>query len=403
MPWGDNGQGGNGKGPWGDIPKGDGGSGRPDAPSGDNIDELLEKMRQNMREAFFGRKNGKGGGQQSGGADNKKIFSVIAAVVGVLWLASGVYTVNTKEAGVVLRFGEYVRTTTPGMNYHLPAPIERVIKLRVTDRYRTEIGYNSGDDSVSVRRRPVRGDVAQSKEILMLTGDENIIDVNFEVQWQIDNAEKFLFNVSDPQKTIRDSAESAMREVIGMTPLNSILSEGRTAIQLQVKELMQAIMDSYDIGVKIAEINMKGVPPRNSIKIENISIDDNGKVVTDAVTTTVDEAFKDVQAAIINKEETINTAIARSNEIIPQSRGRAQRLLQEAKGYKEQVIAKAEGEAKRFVAVYDEYKKAKLVTKQRMYLETMEDILDGMDKVVVDSKGSNGVVPYLPLGEINKR
>ena len=399
MPWGDNGQGENNKGPWGGTPNGE----REGAsiPEKDNIEELIEKMRQNAREAIFGGRKGKSSG--SGGANNKKIFAFIAAILCFLWIASGIYTVNTKEEGVVLRFGEYVRTTAPGLNYHLPSPIERVIKIKVKDRYHTEVGYASSSPINSMRRFRRSKASSGGREILMLTGDENIVDVNFEVQWEIENARKFLFNVNNPQATVRDAAESAMREIIGTTPLNDILSEGRSDVQSLTKDLLQNIMDSYDIGISIEEINMKAVPPKNSIRVENISTDDEGKVITTTINTTVDEAFKDVQAAIINKEEAINSATARSNEIIPRSRGIAQRLLQEAKGYKEQVVAKSEGEASRFLAVYNEYKKAKTVTKQRIYLETMEEILDGMDKIVLDSKGSGGVVPYLPLNELKKK
>ena len=236
----------------------------------------------------------------------------------------------------------------------------------------------------------------------MLTGDENIVSVEFvEVQWQIDDPEKFLFKVYDPERTVKDATESAAREVVGTTPLYDILSENRKKLQLDTKLLLQEILDSYNIGIKVEEVNMSAVPPRTSIRVDDITTDENGEMQTQSITITVDEAFKDVAAAIINKEEVINSATARSNELIPQARGKAERLLQEAEGYKQQVIAKAEGEAKRFVSVYDEYRKAKNVTKKRIYLETMEEVLSGMDKIVLDSDG--GVLPYLPLNELNKR
>lgn len=395
MPWDDDNQ--NNKGPWGQNPNGGKPRNNKPIPEGkDELDELFKKGQEQMRKMFSGGGGGVGGPKGS----NPAVIGLIVAIVFVFWLASGVYTVNTKEEGVVLRFGEYIRTTQPGLRYHLPTPIEKVIKLRVTDRYRTEIGYRVSE--VSNRRSSRRGgDV--NREILMLTGDENIVDVNFEVQWQISNAEKFLFNVYDPQTTVRDAAESAMREIIGTTPLKNILSEGRTVVQLETKELLQSVLDSYDIGIQIEEINMRGVPPKSSIRVDSITTDEEGNIVNQMITTTVDEAFKDVQAAIINKEETINSAIARSNEIIPQARGHAQKILQEAKGYKEKTIARAVGEASRFTAVYNEYRKAKNVTRKRIYLETMEEILSGMDKIVLDSKGSNGVVPYLPLNELNKK
>lgn len=393
MPWDQDNNGNNG--PWGQPPRNNKPrQNRPSSPQQNELDELLKKSQEKIKDIFGG-----GNGSSGGPANNKAVIGIIAAIAFFLWLASGIYTVNTKEQGVVLRFGQYVETTDPGLRYHLPAPIEKVIKLRVTDRYKTDIGYNSA--TISDRRSSGRS--SNHKEILMLTGDENIVDVNFEVQWQISEAEKFLFNVQDPQGTVRDAAESAMREIIGTTPLNDILSEGRTVIQLKTKELLQQVLDSYDIGIEIAEINMRGIPPRTSIRVENIETDEDGNITNKMITTTVDEAFKDVQAAIINKEETINSAIARSNEIIPQARGHAQRILQEAEGYKQKAIAKAEGEAKRFNSVYSEYSKAKDVTRKRIYLETMESIMADMDKIIMDSKSSGGVVPYLPLNELTKR
>jgi membrane protease subunit HflK len=407
MPWDNDNQGGNGKGPWGQAPKGDNSNDKKQPSGPENpIDEIIRKIQDQLKEILSKGMGGKKGpGFKSGGGNNSFIIAIVAGIIATLWLSSGVYTVNTKEEAVILRFGKYVRTAGAGMNYHLPAPIENIVKLRVKDRYRTEIGSSSeaGDPSIKVARRGVINPAtAEHKEILMLTGDENIIDVNFEVQWQIADARKFLFNVDDAQKTVRYAAESAMREIIGTTALNEILSDGRTAVQLQTKELLQKILDSYDIGIKIEEVNMRGVPPRNSIKVNSITTDENGNMKNELITTTVDEAFKDVQAALINKEESINTAIARSNELIPQARGNAQEVLQEAQGYKEKVVAKAQGEAQRFVSVYNEYRKAKDVTKNRIYLETMEEILSGMDKIILDQKGS-GTVPYLPLSELGKK
>jgi membrane protease subunit HflK len=236
----------------------------------------------------------------------------------------------------------------------------------------------------------------------MLTGDENLVAVNFEVQWQIENAKKFLFNVYDPQLTVRNAAESAMREMIGTTPLSEILSEGRSVLQQKTKELLQSILDSYDSGVHIETINMRGVPPANKIKVDNIVTGEDGEMKSESIETTVDQSFKDVQAAIINKEEIINMAIARSNEVIPEARGQGQKLIQEAQGYKEQVIAKAQGEANRFNAIYNEYKKAKDVTKKRIYFETMEQIMEGMDKIIMDSK-NNGIQPYIPMKELGSK
>lgn len=394
------------KGPWGNPPQG--GKKKGEDPQNPEIEQMIRKGQERIYDIFNKANSANGGGGGGSGSDgefpspfaNKSLFLIVAAIlIGIYIVMRSFYIVDAKEEGVVLRFGKYDRTTTPGFNVKFPEPIEKVIKLRVTDRYRTEIG-----DRVERTSRLSRSRVTSrsNNDLLMLTGDENLVDVGFEVQWQIDDSRKFLFNVYDPQLTVRNSAESAMREMIGTTPLNDILSEGRTKLQDQTKVLLQAILDSYDVGILIEEINMRAVPPSDTIKVDNIITGEDGEFRTETITTTVDEAFKDVQAAIINKEEIINMAIARSNEVIPEARGQAQKLIQEAQGYKEQVIAKAQGEASRFNAVYKEYKRAKNVTRKRIYLETMEEIMDGMDKIIIDGKNSN-LLPYLPLKELGKK
>lgn len=402
MPWDEKGNGGKNNGPWGQQPQGnDNGNPKPNQQPNPDVEKFIRDAQKKVQEIFKGKGNGGGNDSGNKGGQFSKdqglifIIAAIAIIAFVLWLLSGVYTVNTKEAGVVLRFGAYARTSTPGLNYHLPAPIETVIKISVTDRYRTEIGTRPE----KTKQTRSKGESKASEELLMLTGDENLVDVNFEVQWQIDNAEKFLFNVYDPQSTVRNAAESAMREMIGTTPLNDILSEGRSILQQKTKESLQATLDSYNSGIRIETINMRGVPPNNAIKVDNIITGEDGEMRSEVINTTVDEAFKDVQAAIINKEEIINMAIARSNEVIPEARGQGQKLIQDAQGYKEQVIAKAEGEANRFNSIYKEYIKSKDVTKKRMYLETMEQILEGVDKIIMDGK-NNGALPYLPLKEL---
>lgn len=407
MSWDEKGNG-NDKNPWGQPSKGNDNQAPKEPHAGNDIDNLVLQIQKKI-ESLLNKSNnegGNGGGKRGGGPSNpfagkfgnNILIVAVVAIVFVLWALSGIYVVDTKEAGVVMRFGKYVRTSTPGLNYHLPAPIENVIKISVTDRYRTEIGARPEKArSTRTKSEPKSGD-----ELLMLTGDENLIDVTFEVQWQIDNAKKFLFNVYDPQLTVRNAAESAMREMIGTTPLNEILSEGRSNVQLGAKELLQNILDSYDAGIHIETINMRGVPPTSTIRVENIVTGDDGEIKSEAITTTVDQAFKDVQAAIINKEETINMAKARSNEVIPEARGQAEKLIQDAQGYREKVVAEAQGDANRFNSIYREYVKSKDVTKRRMYLETMEQIMDGMDKIITDGKNS-GVVPYLPLKELGNK
>lgn len=386
------------KNPWGKRPTSNNGS-RNNSGSeqgrgnSDNVEELFKKSQEQLKQIFNG--NNKSGGGKGDSPFNLRIIGLLSFVALLLWIASGIFTVNAKEEGVVLRFGKYVRTVSPGLNYHLPAPIEKVIKLRVTDRYKEEIGYRSS----SVSNRFQRGN---KREILMLTGDENIVDVNFEVQWQISDARKFLFNIYDPRSTIRNTAESAMREVVGTTPINDILSEGRTEAQLRTKDLLQKVLNSYDAGVDIMEINMRAVPPSSAITIEDIVVDENGNTNTVQVTSTVDEAFKDVQAAKINKEETINKAIAYQNMVIPIARGNAQQMLQQAEGYRQKVIARAEGEAQRFLEIYNQYRNAPDVTRKRMYLETMENVFKDMDKIILGSNATQGTVPYLPLNELLK-
>jgi membrane protease subunit HflK len=381
------------KNPWGQRP-----SSQQHRPSdADNVEELFKKGQDRLKGMLRGGGNGGAGSGQNGGFPfSPRVLVLLVLGAFILWMATGIFTINAKEEGVVLRFGEYVRTVGPGLNYHLPSPIEQVVRLRVTDRYKEEIGYYSGGNASLFRRGN------EGRNILMLTGDENLVDVSFEVQWQIGDARKFLFNVYNPRATIREAAESAMREIVGTTPINDILSEKRSDVQLRTKALLQRVLDSYDLGVDIKEINMKGVPPRSAITIEDILVDDDGKTKVKTITTTVDEAFKDVQAAKINKEETINKAIAYQNMVIPIARGRAQEVLQKAEGYKQRVVAEAEGEAARFSKIYAQYRYAPDVTRRRMYLDTMEGVLEHMDKVILDTSGSGGVVPYLPLQDFGK-
>ncbi|MEM7617574.1 MAG: FtsH protease activity modulator HflK [Pseudomonadota bacterium] len=368
----------NSNGPWGRPPN----SQKPS--SGDNNkrngqasgDDVINKLLKSLND-FFDQKDGSGGnggGFNNGGGPsinfgkvNKKLLSFLLLVLFLGWLATGFYTVNTKQEALILRFGKYVGTKQPGLNYHLPFPIEKKILVTVTDRYKDEIGYITGRDNADF-----------SKEILVLTGDENIVNINFEVQWQISNAKDFMFNLQDPRLTVREAAESAMREIIGTTPISDILSGGRTAVQLQITQLLQEILDSYQAGIKIAEINLKGVPP-----------------------ATVDSAFKDVQAAKINQEETINKAIAYENEITHKAKGEAAKIVQIAEAYKGEKIAEAEGQTDRFLQVLKQYKLASEVTKERIYIETIENILQNNEKIIIDNN-SSGVLPYLSLNEMKK-
>jgi membrane protease subunit HflK len=365
MPWSNQGGGwqggGGGRGPWGQGPRGGG-------PRPPDLEELLRRSQDRFKGMF----PGGGGGGLSGRA-----LGLVVLVVLLGWLATGIYRVNADEQGVVLRFGEYSRTTQPGLNYHWPWPLETVLKPPVERQNREEIGFRSLGNST--RQATTLRDVPD--ESLMLTGDQNIVDIDFAVQWRIRNAREFLFNVENPPLTIKLVAESAMREVIGKTPIQRVLTEGRGPIEQGTKDLMQLVLDSYRSGIVIQQVNLQKVDPPSQVI----------------------EAFRDVQAAKADRERAQNEAEAYRNDIIPRARGEAQRMAQQAEAYKQEVTNNAQGEAARFVSVYNEYRQARDVTARRLYLETMEQILRGTNKVVIDqSKGGAGVLPYLPLPELQR-
>jgi len=265
--------------------------------------------------------------------------------------------------------------TQPGLNYHLPYPIESVMTPKVTRVNRVDIGFrSSGDVSRS-------GAISEIKEeSAMLTGDENIVDINYSVFWVIKDAGKYLFNVQDPQGTIKAVAETAMREIIARKKIQSILTQGRTDIETEAHKIMQQILDQYNSGVEVTQVQaQKSDPPAQVI-----------------------DSFRDVQAAKADKERQQNEAQAYANDVIPRARGEAAKIVQDAEAYKREVVAQAEGEASRFIAIYNEYAKAKTVTQERMYLETMEKVLSGVNKIIIDKQSGSGVVPYLPLPDLKK-
>jgi membrane protease subunit HflK len=353
---GGGGGGGGGQGPWG---RGPGGPQPPD------LEELLRKGQDRMKRFIPG---GVGGG--------RGLLLIMVLVVAV-WLGSGFYTVEPDEQGVELVFGEWISTTQPGLNYNLPAPIGQVYTPKVTRVNRVEIGYRSGSDRTqTTTQRQV------PNEALMLTGDENIIDVNFVVLWIINDAGKFLFNIRSPEQTVGDAAESAMREVIGKTEAEYARAEGRRDVETRTQKLLQTILDLYGTGILITQVQLQKVDPP--------------EVVIDS--------FRDVQRARADRERAMNEADAYANTIIPRARGEAAQMVQEANAYKAEVVARAEGDAERFLAVYESYSVARDVTVQRIYLETMESILKGMNKIIIDSSGggAQGVLPYLPLSELTK-
>jgi membrane protease subunit HflK len=342
-PWG----GGGGQSPWGRTP-------RPP-----NVEELLRKSQDRLRRFFPG---GRGRG--------RGVMIVVAALV-LLWVASGFYRVQPDEQGIVLRFGAYDRTTNPGLNYHLPDPIEEALTPKVTRVNRVEVGF---------RETTAAGRTAElPEESLMLTGDENIVDINFIVLWVIRDAKAYLFNIRNPDGTVKSAAESAMREVIGHSEIASALTGGRPKIEAETQQLLQEILDSYQAGIEITNVQLQKVDPPNQVI----------------------DAFRDVQSAKIDQQRLINEAESYRNNIVPVAHGDGARLVQEAEAYRQQVVLNAQGDAARFLSVYDAYKVAADVTARRLYIDTMQDILEHTTKIILDKgAASSGVVPYLPLPQL---
>ena len=350
--------------PWG-TPPGGGGSGNGGfrkGPTPPNIDEVISKL-QSIINRFLG--GGKGGAKPI-------IIGIIILLV--VWTLSGLYRVLPDEQGVVLRFGKFVKTTQPGLNYHLPFPIENVLTPKVTKVNRMDIGFRSERDSGFSS-----GGVADvPEESLMLTGDENIVNIDFSVFWVIKDAGNFLFKIQDPEGTVKATAETAMREVIARSDIQPILTEGRSLIEADTQEIIQEILDEYTSGIQITQVQTQKADPPDQVI----------------------DAFRDVQAARADMERSKNEAEAYANDVIPRARGEAAKILQAAEAYKKEVVAKAEGEASRFLSIYNEYAKAKKVTQERMYLETMEEVLADINKIIIDKNSGEGVVPYLPLQEL---
>ena len=352
--------------PWG-APSGGGsndgnGSGTRQQPP--SLDDII----RNFQKTFNKFSGGKSGGSKP------FILGLLALVL--LYLASGLYRVLPDEQGVVLRFGKFVNMTQPGLHYHLPMPFERVLTPKVTKVNRVDVGFRPASDS---GRSSGVGNVPE--ESLMLTGDENIVDINYSIFWVIKDAGKFLFNIQSPVETVKATSETAMREVIAKSPIQSILTEGRSQIEVEVQEITQKILDDYGSGIQITQVQTQQADPPSQVI----------------------DAFRDVQAARADRERAKNEAEGYANDVIPRARGEAEKILQEAEAYKKQVVAAAEGEASRFLAIYNEYKSAKQVTQERMYLETMEKVLADIDKVIIDKNSGSGVVPYLALPELKKK
>jgi membrane protease subunit HflK len=395
MPWSNQ-----GGGPWGSGGKGPWGSGpQQSGPTPPDLEEFLRRSQDRLRTVLPG---GNLGGRGIG-------LIAIAAIL--IWGFSGFFRVDPDELGVVLRFGHYVRDAKPGLNYHLPYPIESALTPKVTRVNRIDIGMRSVDDL----RRGGTASRDVPEESLMLTGDENIVDVDFSVFWLIkpDGAGDYLFNIQQPEGTVKAVAESAMREVIGRSEITgaaigaplapgasqaapggsqpapnpqtagsagSILTAARGPIESAVQEIMQKTLDGYGAGIQITQVQLQKVDPPAQVI----------------------DSFRDVQAALSDAERAQNEAQTYANRVVPEARGRAAQITQAAEAYRQQTVAEATGAASRFMKVYDEYKKAPEVTRQRMYLETMERLFGGTDKIILDSGAQGGVVPYLPLNELTR-
>ena len=362
-PWGG---GGGGGGPWGGG-GGNGGGGGPrgGGPNPPDIEELLRKSQDSMKKFMPG---------GAGGAKGVVVGLLIAVA---LWLGLTVpYRIQPGEQGVELMFGEFVKRTGPGLNFWFPTPIGEVIKVNVENTNTINVGFRGGN---TIGRTTSSRDV--TLESMMLTGDQNIADIDFIVQWRIKNAADFLFNIRDPEGTIKVAAESAMREIVGRTTLEEAITKNRGGVEQQTRDLLQKILDDYGAGIAIAELKMqKADPPKEVI-----------------------DAFNDVQRARQDQERSVNEAVAYRNNVVPRAKGDADKLIAEATAYKEQMIKDAQGEAERFLSVYNAYLTNKQVTKRRLYLERMQDILSTADKIILD-EGKNGskVVPYLPLNDLRK-
>merc|ERR1712224_609673 len=326
-----------GQSPWGAPPGGGGsGNGSGRGPTPPNVDELIKNLQDKINKFLPG-------GASGGG----KPLIVGLVILALLWVGSGLYRVLPDEQGVVLRFGKFVKTTQPGLNYHIPFPVESVLTPKVTKVNRIDIGFRSERDSGFSSSGGV-ADVPQ--ESLMLTGDENIVNIDFSVFWVIKDAGNFLFKIQDPEGTVKAAAETAMREVIAKSAIQPILTEGRSKIEVETQAIIQTILDDYESGIQITQVQTQKADPPDQVI----------------------DAFRDVQAARADMERSKNEAEAYANDVIPRARGEAQKILQAAEAYKKEVVAKAEGEASRFTAIFNEYKNVKQVTQERMYLETME-------------------------------
>ena len=336
-----------------------------------DLDELWKKLNQRLGSLFGGKADGGKGGNQfpdsSNFADGGNLLGLLIGMLALLWIASGFYIVDTGQRGVVLRFGKYIESTEPGPRWHLPWPIEAREIVNVEQVRTIEVGYRN-----TVKNKAL-------KESLMLTDDENIIDLQFAVQYILKDPMEFLFVNRSPEDSVLQVAETAMREIVGKNKMDFVLYEGRAEIAVRVKKTMQEILDRYKTGISISQVTLQNIQPPEQVQ----------------------SAFDDAVKAGQDRERLKNEAQAYANNVIPSAQGVAARLQQEAEGYRQAVTANAQGEASRFSQIFTEYKKAPQVTRQRMYLDTMQTVMNNTSKVLVDQKGGNSLL-YLPLDKLQQ-
>jgi membrane protease subunit HflK len=362
MPWNDNAN----PGPWGAPPPGDEPRRRSDPPArrdpprrprppgGPELSEWLQRLRREFERLV----------RRPGGGIKAPAIWAILALLALGWMLTGIFVVQPNEEAVITRFGVYSRSVEPGLHYHLPVPIEAAQLVSVTNQNKTVVGGSQGAE--------------EPDESLMLTGDENIVDLSFTVQWHVSDAAKYVFNIRDPDAAVKAVAESAMREVVGRSRLTSIITNGRGEVQTQTLSLMQRILDRYQAGVTIDAVQIQNANPPAEVV----------------------PAYQDIARAGQDAQSAINDANKYRNRVVNEAKGDAAKVTQAALGYREQVIKNAEGQAARFDQIYRQYRTAPALTRQRIYLETMEHVFGPMDKIIVDESNTNGVVPYLALPQL---
>ncbi|MDX8408115.1 MAG: FtsH protease activity modulator HflK [Mariprofundaceae bacterium] len=356
MPWSNQNDPNQNQNPWGNR----GGNQTPP-----DLDEVIRRLQERFSGIF-------GGGKGPGGSGfGKGAISGVLAVIFLLWGLSGIYVVAADEEAVVLQFGKYSDTKGPGLNWHIPYPVQTVEKLPVTRVQRLEVGFRKFSDGTFRKR---------TNESLMLTKDENIVDISFIVQYKIKSIEDYLFNIDSPLKTVRDAADSSIREVIGRTMIDDVLTDKKAEVEVETQDLIQSILDGYNAGISVTTVKLQDAqPPERVIK-----------------------EFKDVASAREDRERAKNEAQAYANDIIPNARGEAKKMVLDAEAYEKEMIDRATGEAHRFESLLAAYKRAPEVTRYRLYRETMESVMARADKVIVDSSVAGNVLPYLPLDRAGK-